>query len=133
MDPLKDLEITSLIIFPLESRKNGSSHGNFYGLLHVMVIRQIYWTVLISAVIIVCGEVNMSEIGLTILVIKLDHLKYLEMISLTVHFKIWFLNVWMIGFVVGTTDEIKISNIEMTDLVSLIGISERYRNINIYS
>ena len=114
-------------------RKNWSLHGNIDGLLHVMVLRQEDWTVLISAVRIVCGKVNMSEIGLAILLLQLAASKDPYMIRLTVHFKICFLNVWMIGFVVGTTDEIKISNIEMTDLVSLIGISERYRNINIYS
>ena len=89
--------------------------------------------VLISVVRIVCGEVNMPNIGLAILLLQLGYLKDLEMVRLTVHFKICFIHVWIIEFLVSNTYGIKVGNLEMTDLVSLIDTSEISRNINIDS
>ena len=62
MDPLKDLEILSLIIHSMEYLKEGTTYGKFYGLFVGMILGQEDGIVLRSAVIVVDGELCFSKV-----------------------------------------------------------------------
>ena len=59
MDPLKYLEIASLIIHSMEYLKDGTANGNLDDLLYRMLLGKKYGTVLIPSVIVVDGEVHL--------------------------------------------------------------------------
>ena len=58
--------MASLIIHSMESCKDINSHGSIDGLLGGMLRGKEYGTILGSAVIVVCDELNISEVELVI-------------------------------------------------------------------